>query len=48
MGFSGTGLLVFIDVKDDRKSREILVYRAMLSAQIHSNAARLIEQHIPV
>ncbi len=44
MAFSGTGLLVFIDdVTEDRSSWMYSeVYRDILSAQIQSNAAKLI------
>ncbi len=44
MASSGTGLLVFCDdVTEDRRSRmNSVVYRYILSAQIQSNAAKLI------
>ncbi len=44
MASSGTGLLVFSDdVTEDRSSRmNSEVYRYILSAQIQSNAAKLI------
>ena len=50
MAANGTGSLVFFDdVTADRSSRmNSEVYRVILSAQIQSNAARLIGRHFTV
>ncbi len=46
MASSGSGLLVFIDVTEDRSSQKNSeVYRDIISAQIQSNAAKLIGRH---